>query len=99
MPATVRKASGKPRAAVRRKRGVSCAGLFLGLIVLFSLTASPAAARELRIHSFNVELDVLPDSTLTVTETIGAEFLGSWNGFIRTIPVVDPGPGGFNYSL
>src|SRR5580692_6605789 len=107
MPETARKALGTSledvrakRGALRiiavfRRRGVS----FLGLALLFSLTAVPASARELRIHSFHVDLDVMPDSTLTVSETIGVEFVGTWNGIYRTIPAEYLGPGGFNYSL
>ncbi len=72
--------------------------LLLGL-VCFAALATPAAARELRIHNFHVELDVMPDSSLDVTETIDAEFIGAWQGLYRTIPVEYPGPGGFNYSL
>jgi len=41
----------------------------------------------------------MPDSSLDVTETIEVQFIGSWNGIFRTIPVEYPGPGGFNYSL
>jgi hypothetical protein len=53
----------------------------------------------LRIESFHSEIVVLPDSTLDVTETINVQFIGSWNGIFRTIPVEYPGPAGFNYSL
>jgi len=59
----------------------------------------PAHARELRIQGFHSEIVILPDSTLDVTETIDVQFIGSWNGVYRTIPVEYPGPGGFNYSL
>jgi hypothetical protein len=73
---------------------------FVAAALLFAcLAASPLAARELRIRSFHADLDVLPDSSLDVTETIRAEFTGSWNGIYRTIPVEYPGTGGFNYSL
>jgi predicted membrane protein DUF2207 len=59
----------------------------------------PASARSLRIRDFHAELDVLPDSSLDVTETIRVDFEGSWQGIYRTIPVEYEGPGGFNYSL
>ena len=61
--------------------------------------AAPASARTLRISDFHAELDVLPDSSLDVTETIHVTFDGLWQGIYRTIPVEYPGPGGFNYSL
>jgi hypothetical protein len=59
----------------------------------------PVHARELRIQGFDSEIVVLPDSTVDITETIKVQFIGSWNGVFRTIPVEYPGPGGFNYSL
>lgn len=66
---------------------------------LLAGAASPMLARELRIRDFHAELDVLPDSSLDVTETIRVQFMGSWNGIYRTIPVEYSGPSGFNYSL
>jgi Predicted membrane protein (DUF2207) C-terminal domain/Predicted membrane protein (DUF2207) N-terminal domain len=67
--------------------------------ILAALSALPASARTLRIREFHAELDVLPDSTLDVTETIHVDFSGAWQGIYRTIPVEYEGPGGFNYSL
>jgi uncharacterized membrane protein len=71
-------------------------GVLLLWVVAFG---SPALARELRIHDFHAEIFALPDSSLEVTETIEVQFIGSWQGVFRTIPVEYPGPGGFNYSL
>jgi Predicted membrane protein (DUF2207) len=72
----------------------------LVLAVLFTaISVPPASARELRIRDFHAELDVLPDSSLDVTETIQVDFSGAWHGINRTIPVEYEGPGGFNYSL
>jgi hypothetical protein len=43
----------------------------LALFLLFAaISALPASARELHIRDFHAELDVLPDSSLDVTETI-----------------------------
>jgi hypothetical protein len=70
--------------------------LCLVLAVLFTV---PASAGTIRIRDFHTELDVLPDSTLDVTETIRVDFAGARNGFYRNIPVEYAGPGGFNYSL
>ncbi len=68
-------------------------------MLLAGAFAPPLFAREFHILSFHADLDVLPDSTLDVTETIRVEFSGSWQGLFRTIPVEYDGPGGFNYSL
>ncbi len=81
-------------------KGTFLLSFLLGVIAALSFAAAtPAAARELHIRDFHAEIDVLPDSSLDVTETIRAEFIGSWQGLYRTIPVEYPGPGGFNYSL
>jgi hypothetical protein len=66
------------------------AGAFLAL---------SASARTLHVRDFHAELDVLPDSSLDVTETIHVQFEGVWQGIYRTIPVEYVGPAGFNYSL
>jgi uncharacterized membrane protein len=68
-----------------------------GLLVL-ALAAS-ASARELKIEKFSAEIFVQPDSSLDVTETIEANFIGAWHGLYRTIPVEYVTPQGFNYSL
>src|SRR3984893_7933683 len=77
-----------------RRRPLFC--LALAFAVLF---AGPAFARTLRIRDFHAELDVLPDSSPDVPETIRVDFSGAWQGIYRTIPVEYAGPGGFNYSL
>jgi uncharacterized membrane protein YgcG len=75
-------------------------GALLGLALVFAaLCAGPASAGTVRIRDFHAELDVLPDSSLDVTETIRVDFTGARNGIYRTIPVEYAGPGGFNYSL
>src|SRR5438445_3835692 len=68
------------------------------LALLLACFAS-ASARTLRIRDFHAELDVLPDSSLDVTETIHVDFDGAWQGIYRNIPVEYAGPGGLNYSL
>lgn len=72
------------------------------LALLFSfllLVAAPAAAKELVIQSFDVEVHVNADGVIDVTETIRPRFTGQWNGIYRTIPVEYRTPQGFNYSL
>jgi len=73
-------------------RALACLAFLLAFFV-------SASARTLRIRDFHAELDVLPDSSLDVTETIHVDFDGAWQGIYRNIPVEYEGPGGFNYSL
>jgi len=74
------------------RRALVCLALLLAFF-------GSASARTLRIRDFHAELDVLPDSSLDVTETIHVDFDGAWQGIYRNIPVEYEGPGGFNYSL
>jgi len=69
------------------------------LALLLMAFASCASARQLKIEKFSAEIFVQPDSTLDVTETIEANFIGEWHGMYRTIPVEYVTPQGFNYSL
>ena len=72
----------------------------LALFLLFAFAlASSASARQLKIEKFSAEIFVQPDSSLDVTETIEANFIGVWHGLYRTIPVEYVTPQGFNYSL
>ena len=74
--------------------------LRLALLLLFvTVFVASASARELKIEKFSAEIFVQPDSTLDVTETIEANFIGVWHGLYRTIPVEYVTPQGFNYSL
>ena len=61
--------------------------------------SAPAAARQLKIQKFTTEVFVQQDSALNVTETIEANFIGSWHGLYRSIPIEYVTPQGFNYSL
>ncbi len=61
--------------------------------------AAPAAARQLKIGKFSAEIFVQSDSTVDVTETIEANFIGVWHGLYRTIPIQYATPQGFNYTL
>jgi uncharacterized membrane protein YgcG len=67
---------------------------FLVLAVVVS-----ASARELKIQNFSAKIFVETDSSLDVTETIEANFIGEWHGLYRSIPVEYVTPQGFNYSL
>ena len=75
-------------------------------LVLFAVTAlwgaaqpGAASARELKIRNFSAEILVRPDATIGVTETIEVQFIGSWRGLYRTVPVQYFTPQGFNYTL
>jgi hypothetical protein len=95
-----RPARGRVRGGRRLLGGLLRRAAFGAALVLAGLiAAAPAAPRELHTRNFHAELVVMPDSSLDVTETITAQFVGAWNGIYRTIPVEYAGPGGFNYSL
>src|SRR5882672_8857455 len=71
-------------------------------ILLFALSppfVSSAGARELRIEKFDSEIVVSPKGMIDVTETIQVQFIGSWKGLYREIPVEYVTPQGLNYSL
>ncbi len=79
-------------------RATTLRRMAISVLLLFALSAS-ASARQLKIDKFSAEIFVQPDSTLDVTETIDANFIGVWHGLYRTIPVEYVTPQGFNYSL
>jgi uncharacterized membrane protein len=71
----------------------------LALIVALLLAALPAAARELVVQQFDETVEVNPNGTIEVTETIEARFTGAWHGIYRTIPVEYDTLQHLNYSL
>jgi hypothetical protein len=64
------------------------------LLALFA--ALPAAARDLVFQHFDAQIYVRADGTIDVTENIEAQFIGSWHGIYRTIPVEYTDPHGLN---
>lgn len=73
---------------------------WLALLLLCFLCLQLANAKELRIEKFNAQITVLPDSTVTVTESITVHFIGGpWHGLYREIPVEYVTPQEMNYSL
>ncbi len=84
------------RALLKHNHLAYAAILFLAV---FSLFASVAVARELRIEKFDSEIVVSPKGTIDVTETIQVQFIGSWKGLYREIPVEYVTPQGLNYTL
>jgi uncharacterized membrane protein YgcG len=70
------------------------------LLLLTCLAATPAQAqRSLAIQRFDAAIAVDRDGAVDVTETITAQFTGSWNGIYRTVPVDYHTPQGFNWTL
>jgi uncharacterized protein (TIGR04222 family) len=70
------------------------------LVAALALVATPAwAQRTLAIKSFDAAIRVEQDGTVDVTETITAQFTGSWNGIYRSIPVGYRTPQGFDWTL
>jgi uncharacterized protein (TIGR04222 family) len=67
-------------------------------LLIFS-TVLPAAARELKIKHFDEQIEVRKDGTIDVTEVIQVQFIGSWKGLYRTIPVKYTTPQGFSFTL
>ncbi len=63
------------------------------------VTTPGAAQRSLAIKSFDATIRVNRDASIEVTETIVAEFTGSWNGIYRSIPVKYRTAQGFNWTL
>ncbi|MGH7846753.1 MAG: DUF2207 domain-containing protein [Candidatus Binatia bacterium] len=68
--------------------------LVLALALHFS-----ASARELRIDRFDADIIVSRSGVIDVTEAIQLNFVGSWNGLFREIPIEYVTPQGMNYSL
>jgi uncharacterized membrane protein len=84
------------RVQLKHKSLAYAAILFLAL---FPLLVSAAGARELRIEKFHSEIVVSPKGVIDVTETIQVQFMGSWKGLYREIPVEYVTPQGLNYTL
>jgi uncharacterized membrane protein len=73
---------------------------FLYLIASLFFLPFPLLARELKIEKFAAQINVLPDSSVDITETIDVHFIGGpWHGLYREIPVEYFTPQGMNYSL
>jgi uncharacterized membrane protein len=71
----------------------------LGFLFLALFAALPAAARDLVFQHFDAQIYVHSDGTIDVTETMETQFIGSWHGIYRTIPVEYSDPHGLNYTL
>jgi uncharacterized membrane protein len=71
----------------------------LSLALFLLIPATLAADRTLVIERFDAVIDVAPDGSIVVEETIVPRFTGSWNGIFRTIPVQYRTPQGLNYTL
>jgi uncharacterized membrane protein len=70
----------------------------IALVVLLAF-ARPVTAREYHVKDFNEQVTVGADGTIEVTEIIETQFIGSYHGIYRTIPVEYNTPQGLNYTL
>ncbi|UCF36688.1 MAG: DUF2207 domain-containing protein [Acidobacteriota bacterium] len=68
-------------------------------LFLLGLFLVPALARSLEISHFQAEIWVENQGQILITETIEADFKGSWNGLYRLIPVVYQTPRDPNFHL
>jgi uncharacterized membrane protein len=71
----------------------------LGLTLCLLAAVTVSADRTLVIERFEASIDVAPDGSIRVDETIVPRFAGTWNGIFRTIPVEYRTPQGLNYTL
>ncbi len=71
----------------------------LGLTLFLVVAVTVSADRTLVIERLDALIDVSPDGSIAVEETIVPRFTGSWNGIFRTIPVEYRTPQGLNYTL
>src|SRR5205814_10103355 len=70
------------------------------VVLLLALSAtSLAAQRSYSIERFDAQIRVNRDASIDVTETITAQFVGSYNGLFRTIPVEYRSARGLNWTL
>lgn len=71
------------------------------LVLLFVTLAatSLSAQRSYSIERFDAEIRVNRDASIDVTETITAQFVGSYNGLYRTIPIKYRNAQGLNWTL
>ncbi len=73
--------------------------LLFAFVCLLAGAVPALAQRTLLITDFAADVRVNIDGTIDVSETIRAQFNGTWNGLYRTIPVDYRTPQGFNYML
>ena len=71
----------------------------LGLTLFLLAAVTVSADRTLVIERFEASIEVSPDGSIRVDETIEPRFTGTWNGVFRTIPVEYRTPQGLNYTL
>ena len=84
----------------RRLGGSAARRAGLGVLLLLAFGPAPAAAqRALEIPRFDARIVVSKDGSIEVTETITANFIGSWNGIYRKVPVIYRTPQGFNWTI
>jgi uncharacterized membrane protein len=83
------------RALRPRHVGALCAAFAIAAVA----PDQAVAQRSISFPEFNATVEVQEDASIRVLETIRVQFVGSWNGIFRTIPVNYASPQGFNYRL
>ncbi|HMK31721.1 MAG TPA: DUF2207 domain-containing protein [Terriglobales bacterium] len=71
----------------------------VAILLLFTLVALPARARNWRISDFHSSVAIDHDGNMVTIERISLVFVGEFHGIYRSIPVDYPGPQGTNYRL
>src|SRR6266487_373973 len=70
------------------------------VVLLLAMSAtSLAAQRSYSIERFDAQIRVNRDASIDVTETITAQFVGSYNGLYRVIPIKYRNAQGLNWTL
>ena len=70
------------------------------VVLLLALSAtSLTAQRSYSIERFDAQIRVNRDASIDVTETITAQFVGSYNGLYRVIPITYRNAQGLNWTL
>jgi len=70
------------------------------VLVLLALSATALSAqRSYSIERFDARIRVNADASIDVTESITAQFVGSYNGLFRTIPIKYRNAQGLNWTL
>lgn len=62
-------------------------------------TAAAAQQRSISIDRFHADIHIRPDGGVVVVETIEPRFVGSWNGFIRSLSLRPPEDYGAGHQL
>jgi hypothetical protein len=79
--------------------GVCAAGLSAAVVAAVAPAELAAQQRSIALDRFHADIDVRPDGDLVVVETLEPRFVGSWNGFIRSLSLRPPEDYGAGHQL